>query len=110
MAKDRVSGWLRYSREDWSQTRLRGRRRFALVSGALIWGGLMSIGFVWLPFIFRRPFSLFSILVGAGMLLYLGVAGYWCGLKAFDQHEKEFLGSNTVNPPDSNPDTPSEPI
>lgn len=36
---------IRRSHEEWSRTRLRGRRRFILVHGIILTGGLMALSF-----------------------------------------------------------------
>ncbi|MBS0264219.1 MAG: hypothetical protein JSS02_19940 [Planctomycetes bacterium] len=96
--------WLRYSSENWSQARAGGRRRFALINGAMIWGGLMSLGLVGGRIIFKSEFDPLMI----GFVVFFAAGGYWIGLKSFEEHEKEFLEFGRVNPPAATPEDTSE--
>jgi len=83
--------------QTWRQRRLIGRRRYALVYGVGVWGGLTLLGLVGGAIVLGR----FDITVAALQTAVIVPGGYFVGIKMWDHNERRFA-LNCANPePDS---------
>src|SRR5216684_9113296 len=85
----------RHFREEWSRTRLKGRRRFALIFGVGIFGGVFASGYV-LSQIYKGQLD---IVIAAGVAIACAAGGYFVGLKTWDANEARFLTDNQPTTP-----------
>ncbi len=85
----------RLFRQEWDQTRRKGRRRFVWIL-ASIFGAGFGGGLVWKD-IYKGEFS---ILIDCPFAIAALAGGYFVGTKAWAENEKRFLaGDQSVNLP-----------
>lgn len=77
---------IRESHRRWTQTRSRGRQRYAWIHGVLLWGGLLAAGFCVGQFLAGR----FHPIVALITIATCAVGGYLVGVVKWKHNEQVY--------------------